>query len=234
MSHPLSSSRSIPESTFRLHACLLGVIAATLMVAGTARAEQLLDIDPAPESRPGFSWAAVAEMIMVYYDVPNTGPADMQCSLAFYLTGQADCQKAAGETEFTATSRIVKGYPQYARESFGELPVAMRWKEARTLPPQEVMHEIAFERPVLVEIEPARNEGQAKIEKRVVLIVGTDGGADNLQLIINDPKAFGPGGNPYLEFGGRVRDQSGQYQIGYDDFAAFLKWTATLYAIKPD
>lgn len=234
MSHLHTAPAPARPHAWRTSAGLLALVAALVLGSVAARAEQLLDIDPVPEKGPGSAWAAVAEMIMVYYDVPNTGPADMQCSLAFYLTGRADCLKDPGESEFTAVARVVKGYPQYAHESFGELPVAMRWKEARTLPPGEVMHEIAFERPVLVEFEPARNEGQTKTEKRAVLIVGTDGGADSLQLIINDPKVFGPGENPYLEFGGRVRDQSGQYQIGYDDFTAFLKWTATLYAIKPD
>ena len=57
---------------------------------------------------------------------------------------------------------------------------------------------------------------------------------DNLQLIINDPKVYPATQNPYLEFGGKVRDESGQYQIGYADFQSFLKWSATLWKIKPD
>jgi hypothetical protein len=208
--------------------------AASLCWATPAMAESLLDIDPAPETGPGQAWAGVAEMIMVYYDVPNTGPGDMQCSLAYFLTGTPNCYKAPDESEFNAVSRIVKGYPQFAHESFGELPIAMRWEAAKTITPQDVIQEIKFERPVLVQIEPAPNEGEAKSEKRAVLIVGFDGGPDNLQLIVNDPKIYPPTQNPYLEFGGRVRDQSGQYQIGYADFQSFLKWSATLWKIKPD
>jgi hypothetical protein len=199
-----------------------------------AQAENVLDIAPYPETAPGQAWAAIAEMIMVYYDVPNTGPAEMQCSIAFFLTGNEDCRKPAAESEFSAVGRVVKGYSQYAHETFGELPVAMRWEAAKTIPPDEILHEIRFERPILVEIEPARNEGETKSEKRAVLIVGADGTGDNLQLIINDPKVFAPTENPYLEFGGKIRDYSGQYQIGYADFSAFLKWSATLYKIKPD
>jgi hypothetical protein len=119
-------------------------------------------------------------------------------------------------------------------ESFGEIPVAMRWEDAKTISPADIVQEIKFERPVLVQIEPAPNEGQTKAEKRAVVIVGFDGSADNLQLIINDPKIYATTENPYLEFGGRIRDKSGQYQIGYADFLSFLKWSATLYKIKPD
>ncbi|MBK8158585.1 MAG: hypothetical protein IPK59_07385 [Rhodospirillaceae bacterium] len=202
--------------------------------AQSARAETILDIEPAPELAPGQAWAGVAEMLMVYYDVPNTGPGEMQCSLAFYLTGTQNCYKSPEESEFSAVSRVVKGYSQYAHESFGEVPIAMRWKEAKTIPPADIVQEIKFERPILVQIEPAPNEGESKVEKRAVLIVGFDGGPDNLQLIINDPKIYQPTQNPYLEFGGRIRDNSGQYQIGYADFLSFLKWSATLYKIKPD
>lgn len=207
---------------------------ASLCGATPAWAESLLDIDPAPETSPGQAWASIAEMMMVYYDVPNTGPGDMQCSLAYFLTGTPNCYKAQDESEFNAVSRVVKGYPQFAHESFGEIPIAMRWEAAKTITPQDIIQEIKFERPVLVQIEPAPNEGEAKAEKRAVLIVGFDGGPDNLQLIINDPKVYPATQNPYLEFGGKVRDQSGQYQIGYADFQSFLKWSATLWKIKPD
>jgi hypothetical protein len=218
---------------FRATACA-AIVAGAFAWATPSRAETLLDIDPAPETGPGQAWAGIAEMIMVYYDVPNTGPGDMQCSLAYFLTGTPNCYKAQDESEFNAVSRIVKGYPQFAHESFGEIPIAMRWEAAKTITPQDIIQEIKFERPVLVQIEPAPNEGETKAEKRAVLIVGFDGGADNLQLIVNDPKIYPPTQNPYLEFGGRVRDQSGQYQIGYADFQSFLKWSATLWKIKPD
>ncbi|WP_368412622.1 hypothetical protein [Dongia sp.] len=215
---------------------VLSAGAAAILIAFTqpARAETILDIEPAPELAPGQAWASVAEMLMVYYDVPNTGPGEMQCSLAFYLTGTQNCYKAPEESEFSAVSRVVKGYSQFAYETFGELPVAMRWEEAKTIQPADIIQEIKFERPVLVQIEPVPNEGESNVEKRAVLIVGFDGNPENLQLILNDPKVYQPTQNPYLEFGGRIRDNSGQYQIGYADFLSFLKWSATLYKIKPD
>lgn len=222
-----------PFTGLRRAAIAAGALIA-MSIATPAWAESLLDIPPVPESAPDQAWAAIAEMVMVYYDVPNTGPGDMQCSIAYFLTGTPNCYKAQDESEFTAVSRAIKGYPQFAHESFGELPIAMRWEEAKTISPDEVIQEIRFERPILVQIEPARNEGEAKVQKRAVLIVGFDGTADNLQLIINDPKVYPGTQNPYLEFGGHVRDNSGQYQIGYADFQSFLKWSATLYKIKPD
>lgn len=225
----------IPART-RLRTMFAGLM--LLSAVGAARPaaaeEMVLDILPVPETAPGQSWAAVAEMIMTYYDVPNTGPKDMQCSIAFFLTGNESCTKPESDSEFAAVSRVVKGYPQYALETFGEVPVAMRWEDAKTIPPDEVRHEIRFERPILVQIEPARNEGQEKIEKRAVLIVGAEGSGEAMQLIVNDPKTFSPTENPYLEAGGRIRDNSGQYQIAYADFSTFLKWSATLYKIKPD
>lgn len=215
-------------------ASLAGAALMTLCAAAPAHAEQVLDIAPNPEAAPGEAWAAVAEMIMVYYDVPNTGPAEMQCSLAYFLTGNEDCRKPAGESEFSAVSRVVKGYSQFARETFGELPIAMRWESAKVIPPDELAHEIRFERPVLVEVQPPRNEGETEFSKRAVLIVGVDGDGENLQVIVNDPKVYSLTENPYIEAGGRIRDESGQYQLGYEDFRTFLKWSATLYKIKPD
>lgn len=210
------------------------IAAVGLCFSTPALAENLLDIDPAPETSAGQAWAGIGEMIMVYYDVPNIGPGDMQCSLAYFLTGTQNCYKGADESEFTAVSRIVKGYPQFAHESFGEIPVSMRWEAAKTITPRDIIQEIKFERPVVAQIEPVRNEGEASIEKRAVLIVGFEGGADNLQLIVNDPKIYPPTQNPYLEAGGKIRDSSGQYQISYADFQSFLKWSETLWKIKPD
>lgn len=215
-------------------AVLAGTTLLAIMASLPARAEQILDIPPNPESAPGEAWAAVAEMIMVYYDVPNTGPSEMQCSIAFFLTGNENCRKPESESEFSAVSRVVKGYSQYARETFGELPIAMRWEGAGVVSPDDLAHEIRFERPVLVEIEPVRNEGEAQATKRAVLIVGIDGAGDNLQIVVNDPRIYGPTENPYVEAGGQVLDESGQYRLGYEDFRTFLKWSATLYKIKPD
>ena len=151
-----------PFTGLRRAAIAAGALIAMSM-ATPAWAESLLDIPPVPESAPDQAWAAIAEMVMVYYDVPNTGPGDMQCSIAYFLTGTPNCYKAQDESEFTAVSRAIKGYPQFAHESFGELPIAMRWEEAKTISPDDVIQEIRFERPILVQIEPARNEGEAKV-----------------------------------------------------------------------
>ncbi len=52
-----------------------------------------LDIPAIQESKPGWSWAAVGEMVMDFYNVPPLYGADnWQCSLADFLTGVQACE----------------------------------------------------------------------------------------------------------------------------------------------
>ena len=243
LTQPLTSIQAgTNRSHRRRHVWLAGVtllLAAAFDLAGAAaaRADITLNIDPVMESQPGRSWAAVGEMIMRYYSVPNTGPNDdYQCGLANFLTGQRmseDCAAPAKVVALQAAQKIVAEYTPYAYKFFDETPHDMRFQQGKVLPPDELMHELEFERPIMVAIEPPKMSDADKDPKEVALIVGYQGSADDLQIIVNDPRAYDVGANPYIDAGGKQLD-TGQYQIAYKDFLKEMRWTVSLYRIKPN
>lgn len=202
-----------------------------------AKADITLNIDPIIESQPGRSWAAVGEMVMRYYSVPNTGPNDdYQCGLANFLTGQRMSEACAAPSKlsaFQAAQKIIAEYEPYAYKFFDENPREMRFQQGKVLPPDELIHELEFERPILVSIEPPKMSDADKDTKEVALIVGYQGTASNLQIIVNDPRAYDVGANPYIDAGGKQLD-AGQYQLNYTDFLKEMRWTNSLYRIKPN
>lgn len=208
----------------------------SLSFAAAARADITLNIDPVIESQPGRSWAAVGEMVMRYYSAPNTGPNDdYQCGIANFLTGQRmseECAAPAKITAWQAIQKIVTDYLAYAHQFFQEDPHAMAFQLGKVLPPDELIHELEFERPIVVAIEPPKMSDGDKDTKEVGLIVGYQGSADNLQIIVNDPRSYSVGGNPYIDAGGKQLD-TGQYQLPYQDFLKEMRWTASIYRIKP-
>lgn len=230
--------RSAP--LFRL--CVAGFLAfasigvTNVTASTTARADITLNIDPVIEAQLGRSWAAVGEMVMRYYSVPNTGPNDdYQCGLANFLTGQRlseDCA-APKSSALQAAQKIISDYTPYAYKFFDENPHDMRFQQGKVLPPDELIHELEFERPILVAIEPPKMADGDKDTKEVALIVGYQGTADDLQIIVNDPRSYSVGADPYVDAGGKVIDV-GQYQINYKDFVKEMRWTVSIYRIKPN
>ncbi len=216
---------------------LLTVGATWLVDITAAKADITLNIDPVIEAQPGRSWAAVGEMVMRYYSVPNTGPNDdYQCGLANFLTGQRlseECAAPAKIAAWQAAQKIVAEYTPYAYKFFDENPHQMRFQQGKVLPPDELIHELEFERPVLIAIEPPKMADGDKDTKEVALIVGYQGTADDLQIIVNDPRSYSVGTDPYVDAGGKVLD-TGQYLIKYNDFVKEMRWTASLYRIKPN
>jgi len=210
--------------------CLLAVLPVH------ARADDAISIDPIQESQPGRSWAAVGEMIMRYYAVPNTGPNDdYQCGLANFLTGKdnsTECVAPAKLGAYQAALKVIGGYSPYAYQFFKEDPIVMRSEQGKVLPPDELIHEIEFERPVVAAIEPPKVSAADKNTNEVALIIGYKGSADNLQIIINEPKVYEVGSDPYVDAGATALD-TGQYLMNYRDFIKEMRWTASIYRIKP-
>ncbi len=216
---------------------LIGTLPCALTAASTsAAADSTLNIDPIQETQPGESWAPVGEMVMRYYSVPDTGPNDdYQCGLTHYLNGQdvtADCTTPVKLGAYQAALKIISGYQAYAYKYFQEDPVVMRFEQGKVLPADEVIHEIEFERPIVVAIEPPKVSDADKNTKQVALIIGYKGTADHLQIVINDPKVYEIGADPYVDAGASALD-SGQYLMNYKDFIREMRWSASIYRIKP-
>lgn len=217
------------------------LLALVLLGGAAARADTLLPVTPTAEVQPGWSWAAVSQMIMDYYDVAD--PEDSgtsQCAIASYLsghldlTGQNDCVAPAGLTAYKATLKAIQGYSHAAFIVTQQGPDQMRYQEGKVLTPDELIHEMQLERPVVVAIQPPKMSDADKDTKQVALIVGYEGDAGNLRIIVNDPKLYIYGADPYIDANAQKRDVNGQYLIGYTDFIQQMKWTATIYRVKPD
>lgn len=217
------------------------LFAVALLASGAARADTLLPVTPIAQAQPGWSWAAVSQMIMDYYDVPaanDTG--DSQCAIASYLngrldlSGQGDCVAPSGLGAYQATLKAIQGYSRATFAATQQGPDEMRYQEGKILPPDELIHEMQLERPVVVAIQPPKMTDADKDTKQVALIVGYEGNADNLKIVVNDPKIYEFGADPYIDANGQKRDVNGQYLIGYNDFIQQMKWTATIFRVKPE
>jgi hypothetical protein len=233
----------------RSRRCLLrsGLAAAALAAAfaGTAGAKaqdavpdvippkSMLDIPAIQESKPGWSWAAVGQMVMDFYNVPPLYGADnWQCSLADFLTGVQACEAPKLSAE-QATLKLVQGYAPFAYKFFGEDPVVMRYQQHKVLSPIDAIHEIRFERPFIAVVQPPKTGTEDKGGKDVVLVIGYEGSPTDLRLIVNDPRPYQVGSNPYTDVGAQQLDVNGEYSVGYNDFVQQMKWTGTIDWIKP-
>jgi hypothetical protein len=193
-----------------------------------------LDIPAIAEKQAGWSWAAVGQMVMDFYNIPPLyGAEDWQCSLADYLTGVQACEAPKGVSAEQASLKLIQGYPAFAHKFFGEDPVVMRYQQHKVLSPIDAIHEIRFERPFIAVVQPPKMTDADKGGNAVVLVVGYDGSPDNLKLIVNDPRTYSVGADPYVDAGAQKMDVNGQYEIGYNDFVQQMKWTGTIDWIKP-
>lgn len=205
----------------------------SLFVCQTASAGYTLKIYPIMESAAGRGWAAIGEMVMRYYAVPNASVEDdYQCGIANFLTGKQDCSEPGKMGAFNATLEVIDGFQPYAFAFFDEAPRQMRWQRGGVLPQAELIHEIELERPVVAAIAPPKMSESDKDKQQVALIVGYEGDASSLQIVVNDPRAYEFGADPYIDIGAQMLE-TGQYLISYDSFVRDMRWTETIHHIKP-
>ncbi len=212
-------------------------LATTLLAAAIlapASADSTLSILPISESQIGRSWAAVGEMIMRYYSVPNTGPDDdYQCGLANFLSGGEGCGAPGKLSAFNAALEVIDGYQPYAFAHFDEPPRQMRWQQGGVMAPADLIHEIELERPLAAAITPPQMSAVDVDAEQVALIVGYQGGAGSLLLLVNDPRTYAFGADPFVDVGAQLLEP-GQYLIPYESFVRDLRWKATIHHIKPE
>jgi hypothetical protein len=111
------------------------LLAMALLAGGAARADTLLPVTPTAEAQPGWSWAAVSQMIMDYYDVPAADESgDSQCAVASFLSGhidlsgQGDCAAPSGLDAYKATLKAIQGYSHAAFVATQQGPDQMRYQ----------------------------------------------------------------------------------------------------------
>ena len=197
-------------------AALLAGAAGFSTISAPARADNVpdvlpthaeLDIPAIAEKQPGWSWAAVGEMVMDFYNIPPLYGADnWQCSLADYLTQLQACEAPKGMSAEQASLKLLDGYPAFAHKFFGEDPVVMRYQRHKVLSPIDAIHEIRFERPFIAVVQPPKMSDADKGGNAVVLVVGYEGSPDDLKLIVNDPRSYSVGADPYQDAGAQKLD----------------------------
>jgi len=173
-------------------------------------------------------------MIMRYYAVPNASVDDnYQCGLANFLTGGENCEAPTKMSAFNAALDIVDGFQPYAFAFFDEPPRQMRWQKGGVISPADLIHEIELERPVVAAISPPKMSETDTDKQQVALIIGYRGDATSLQLVVNDPRTYEFGADPYIDVGAQSLEPW-QYLISYDSFVRDLRWSATIHHIKPE
>ena len=205
-----------------------------------------LSIDPVIQQTEVWCWAATVEMVLRHYGVPNLNEgADYQCgivavyALIRYGGGHPcteDCRACLEPIDgMPEVERLVEEYGHVARGAGLSSPVLRSTSVPRRLTLAELMTDIAADRPVIAAV--STNGGSfPDANDHVVVIVGYDTSVEGTTIIVNDPYPYdrfaSPAQNPYVLAGGRAM-QSGQYEIGLQDFVDRFGWAGSLYRIQP-
>lgn len=191
----------------------------------------VLDIPPVPQEMNSWCWAAVAEMILKYYDfVLQSNSKSVQCRLAerrFHelypfqrvpLCGLLNIQIGAIDNERIFLDRYVNDYSNTNNTPAPFSPSL----HGTALDISTVTAKINNNSPILagISFEPR----PPHTPQHAVLLVGYEPGC---RVIINDPFPYEPGKNPYLRLGGFQRAPY-QYSINYYVFRYALHWLSSI------
>jgi hypothetical protein len=184
----------------KYYACALFVALLGAALFGVARPTPGdLDISPAIQQTPVWCWAASAEMVLTYYDIPDLNPVgDFQCAIAALvsppcLNNCANC--LTGAPNMSYLRNVLQNYPAVAARYSGQ-PVNRIVTDAPTgvLSKDDVMSEIDADRPIVVGISPGGFTYGGQPEHVSVIVGYDDSDDDNFLLTVNDP--FGSGRGP--------------------------------------
>jgi hypothetical protein len=197
-----------------------------------------LSVDPVVQESPVWCWAAVAEMVFEYYDVPNGNAfGDFQCAIASLV--HPACANNCGNCIVSAPSMpylrdVLQNYPVAAAKALQEtVPRIITNAATGTLSSSRISDEIDADRPVVVGISPSGFSYRGQ-PQHVALIVGYDDSDENFRVTVNDPfpyDAFPNLKNPYLEVGADELE-GGKYSISYDAFVKRLRWSDSIPGIR--
>lgn len=198
-----------------------------------------ISLSPIAQQTEVWCWAAVSEMVLRYYGLPNlNGAGNYQCGIvAAYYGPYSTCWQncftcvstIAGMTEM---NKIVTQYGSVANN----LGVPSRNLTSslvfRALTLKEIADDINNDRPVIAGISPS-GVALPNASQHVTLVVGYDATGPQPVLTVNDPYPFDYMGvsNPYTQVGA-IQVQPGQYLITYSAFVTYLKWANSVYRIK--
>jgi hypothetical protein len=229
---------SMPRKHFAYLILIVLFVGAPFSVAKAAPSD--IDISPIFQETPVWCWAAVAEMVLNYYDIPDLNPmGDFQCAIAALvhpacLNYCRNCITNAPNMSYMRD--VLQNYPavaaNYSQQSANKV---LTNPPTGILSKAQVTMEIDADRPIVVGISPSgfTYGGQPQ---HVSLIVGyEDSDDDNFLLTVNDPFPYGAEmfsrPNPYVAAGGAQR-APGQYSIKYETFRDRMHWSQSLAGIR--
>jgi hypothetical protein len=218
---------------FSRHIKSLCLAVSLIIITSHVSAEEL-EIPPVYQKTMVWCWAAVSEMVLKYYDVPNLNPAgDYQCGVVGSLGGVCSancgwCITPIGSTFQMANvlrnyQNIVRQYGLFGFQSF-------RASAVGRLNADDIEDEIDSSNPVIVGISPS---GMGRyytggMSEHVALIVGYEYNGGNLWLKVNDPMPYGlVGYDPYIAADAQL-DQRGSYWITYNNLVRYLGYKDTI------
>lgn len=212
---------------------IYAVFLALALIASHAKrpAAHELPIPPVYQQTPVWCWAAVAEMVLRYYDWDSINPAgNFQCGVVALLGPMCNqncfaCVTPIGNSFQLA--QVIEGYQQVA-DRFGYPGDFVDVRTGPRLTLDDIIDELDSGTPVMIGISPS---GMAPfyppgMSDHVALVVGYDERTG--ALLVNDPYPYG--GNrfdPYLPVGGQP-SKRGQYWISYPALVQGLGYKDTL------
>jgi hypothetical protein len=205
-----------------------------------------LSIYPVIQDTYVWCWAAVAEMILTHYGLPNLNPAgEFQCGIVAAYFGPnticwANCTHPACIVPIGAVSNLKTLIDNYGRRA-NAMGASSRVLSSRlafsALSFEGVVREIDKDRPIMAGISPT-GFALPNASMHFSLIVGyeIDDVTQEKYLIVNDPfpfwhQDFTGQSNPYFQNGGE-EVVPGQYKIPYSSFRRQLQWANTIYNIN--
>jgi peptidase C39-like protein len=201
-----------------------------------------LGVVPTFQQTEVWCWAASAEMVFRYYNLPNLNTfGNYQCGIVGSWFGGACatlscgfCQSPVGP--MSNEYQVLVGYGRFV-QSFG---IPSRVLSAslifRALTASEVKTEIDAGRPIVVGIAPGGGFALPNASQHIAVLVGYSFSGSTQTVVVNDPFPFdlfpyNQMPHPYLSRGG-TRLQTAQFRIPIDALTNGLLWANTIYQIQ--
>ena len=202
---------------------------------------KILPVTPVAQQTPVWCWAATAEMVFRYFNLPALN-TDYQCGIVAAYGGP---QSACFDNCLNCISPIggmaqlhtlINGYGIVANQyGFPSRMLSGRLL-FNALTMQQVAAEIDAGRPIIAGISPG-GFAYPNFSQHVVLIVGYEiNGTLPPRVIVNDPfpyslAPFSSQINPYLVVGG-IPTRPGQYSVTYSAFLSPINWANTIDSLR--
>lgn len=204
-----------------------------------AQTSRTLAVTPIAQQTEVWCWAASAEMIFRYYNLPNLNPAaNYQCGIVAAYYGPSSscwfncftCVSAIGP--MSNAKLLIDGYGIVAGQ-FTNSRILNSTLIFSALTFNDVAREIDASRPIIAGISP-QGYSYPNISQHIVAIVGYQVLNGAQFVVVNDPfpyDFFPTNPNPYT-LAGATSTRPGQYLISYTALISRLQWGNTIYQIQ--